>query len=194
MSSRAEPSSQQTLGRSKESDYRAPRVDGIIMHLDDEEGKGGFTRHSIITRLMPRLSLKSLCVAAFFAALFTAKIVVLLMVVLEAAAALNAPIDAGSQTVQRPIPSGGGNQERTRADAGTCRGVSGESENRLWGKDGIKAISKTCDEGSPWGTRATIVDGLDTAIIMNLTGVFAKGMVDTINAESSRTHGLVETN
>jgi mannosyl-oligosaccharide alpha-1,2-mannosidase len=81
--------------------------------------------------------------------------------------------------VQYAFPADAGNATRAQAVADAYRRVFGEYEKYCFGDDALQPISKTCDTDSLWHFCGTIIDGLDTAIIMNLTDIMAKGLANT---------------
>lgn len=95
------------------------------------------------------------------------------------------PADPGCKRIQYQFPAGSGNPARAQAVAAAYRRVYGEYEKYCFGKDGLQPITKTCDEGSLWGFGGTIIDGLDTAIIMNLTDIVEKGLSNTAKVDFS---------
>ncbi|KAH6716832.1 mannosyl-oligosaccharide 1,2-alpha-mannosidase IC [Leptodontidium sp. MPI-SDFR-AT-0119] len=102
------------------------------------------------------------------------------------------PADPGCKRIQYQFPAGSGNPARAQAVAAAYRRVYGEYEKYCFGKDGLQPITKTCDEGSLWGFGGTIIDGLDTAIIMNLTDIVEKGLSNTAKVDFSNANTLVE--
>lgn len=109
----------------------------------------------------------------------------ILSLFLAAVAAHAATTDTSCKRIQYEFPSGSGNSERAQAVAKAYRRVYGEYERYCFGKDGLHPISKTCDEDSLWAFGGTIIDGLDTAIIMNLTDIVAKGLENTAKVDFS---------
>ncbi|KAH7391461.1 mannosyl-oligosaccharide 1,2-alpha-mannosidase IC [Cadophora sp. MPI-SDFR-AT-0126] len=116
----------------------------------------------------------------------------LLGALLSAVATNAAPTNTGCKQIQYKFPSGSGNPERAQAVADAYRRVYGEYEKHCFGKDGLRPISKTCDNDSLWGFGGTIIDGLDTAITMNLTDIVAKGLENTAKVKFSDVTILVE--
>ncbi|KAK0118214.1 maturation of Asn-linked oligosaccharides protein [Cadophora gregata] len=94
--------------------------------------------------------------------------------------------------IQYHFPGGSGTPERAQAVTDAFRRVYGEYEKYCFGKDGLQPIAKTCDDGSLWGFGGTIIDGLDTAIAMNLTDIVAKGLENTAKVDFSKATVLVE--
>ena len=109
----------------------------------------------------------------------------LVSVIIAAIAATAAPATSGCKQIQYQFPSGSGNSERAQAVADAYRRVYGEYEKFCFGKDGLQPISKSCDNGSLWGFGGTIIDGLDTAIAMNLTDIVARGLENTAKVDFS---------
>jgi len=106
-------------------------------------------------------------------------------VLIAAVVATATPANSGCKQIQYQFPSGSGNPERAKAVVDAYRRVYGEYEKYCFGKDGLQPISKTCDNGSLWGFGGTIIDGLDTAIAMNLTDIVAKGLENTAKVDFS---------
>ncbi|KAG4412294.1 hypothetical protein IFR04_014573 [Cadophora malorum] len=113
-------------------------------------------------------------------------------VLIAAVVATATPANSGCKQIQYQFPSGSGNPERAKAVVDAYRRVYGEYEKYCFGKDGLQPISKTCDNGSLWGFGGTIIDGLDTAIAMNLTDIVAKGLENTAKVDFSNVTILVE--
>ena len=87
------------------------------------------------------------------------------------------------KTVQYAFPASAGNATRAQAVADAYRRIYGEYEKYCFGDDALRPISKTCDTNSDWHYGGTIIDGLDTAIIMNLTDIVAKGLANTASVD-----------
>jgi mannosyl-oligosaccharide alpha-1,2-mannosidase len=111
----------------------------------------------------------------------------LLLGVLLAAPLANAAPAARDtcKQIQYSFDAGAGNSTRAEAVAEAYRRVFGEYEKYCFGKDGLQPLTMTCDENSLWGFGGTIIDGLDTAIIMNLTDIVEKGLNNTANVNFS---------
>jgi len=87
--------------------------------------------------------------------------------------------------IQHTFHLGAGNSTRADAVAQAYRRVFGEYEKYCFGKDGLQPLTMTCDADSLWGFGGTIIDGLDTAIIMNLPDIVEKGLNNTAHVDFS---------
>lgn len=90
-----------------------------------------------------------------------------------AATSLAALSDSGCKQIQYPFSTGNGNVTRANAVRDAYLQSWNEYEKYCFGKDEILPLTKECTNDLA-GFGATVIDAMDTAIIMNLTDVVAR--------------------